>query len=121
MDIKASPPVSSVAASPPDQGKGTVLPVATGKQVPAPAPTGRIDPVVEQSQQERQAAVARRVNDYLRSVSRDLEFQVDDSGKAVITVRDGSGNVVRRIPDEEALQMLRRANVESGTFVDSVV
>ncbi len=63
--------------------------------------------MVVQSQEDRQAAVAQRVNAYLRSVSRDLEFQVDaTSGKAVITVKDASGNVVRTIPGEDAMQML---------------
>ncbi len=103
-------------------------PVNSGKDLPrdqAPPPPAHIepiDPVVKQDQQDRSAALARRMNDFLRSISRDLEFQVDvDSGDAVLTVRDGAGNIVRRIPGEEALQMLRRNNVESGTLIDSIV
>lgn len=121
MDIKAFQPVSSVAASPTGQGKPVVAPAPSGKDLP-PAPAARLDPAVVREQQARQAALAQRVSDFLRSNSRDLEFQVDaSSGDAVITVRDAAGNVVRTIPGEEALQMLRRGNVEWGTFVDSVV
>ncbi len=134
MDIKASLPVSNVAASPSRQGQATIPVAGSGNDLPlpvvssyapvaAPAPASpHLDQAVIQSQEDRQAAVAQRVNAYLRSVSRDLEFQVDSaSGKAVITVKDASGNVVRTIPGEDAMQMLRRANVELGTFVDSMV
>jgi hypothetical protein len=123
MEIKALKPASNVAASPGAKGKPAVSTGGTGKDLPPPPPTrARLDPVVTQNMQERWAAVAKQMNHYLRSNSRDLEFQVDfGSGDAVITVRDAGGNVVRTIPGEEALQMLRRTNVESGTFVDSMV
>jgi hypothetical protein len=123
MEIKALKPMSSVAASPGAKGKPAVSAGSTGKDLPPPPPApARLDPAVTQNMQERWAAVAKQMNNYLRSNSRDLEFQVDfGSGDAVITVRDAVGNVVRTIPGEEALQMLRRVNVESGTFVDWMV
>jgi uncharacterized FlaG/YvyC family protein len=124
MDVQALKPVSSVAAAPGVKGKPAVSAANTGKDLPPPPPpeSARIDPAVMQSQQERRAAVAQQMNAYLRSTSRNLDFQVDfQSGEAVITVRDAAGNVVRTIPGEEAMQMLRRASVESGTFVDSMV
>jgi uncharacterized FlaG/YvyC family protein len=118
MDIQAVKPVSSVAVSP---GKGSPpVPADRGKDLPPP-PTG-IDPAVEQVSREKQAALARQINSYLRSNSRELEFRIDaESGDAVITVRDAEGNVVRRIPGEEAMEMLRRLTVDPGTFVDSMV
>jgi flagellar protein FlaG len=129
MDITAPKPVSSVAASPTgERGRSASAPTSGGKDLPRdlvtppPAHIDPVDPVVKQDQQDRSAALARRMNDFLRSISRDLEFQVDvDSGDAVLTVRDSAGNVVRKIPGEEALQMLRRNNVESGTLIDSMV
>ncbi|HTQ36803.1 MAG TPA: flagellar protein FlaG [Steroidobacteraceae bacterium] len=97
-----------------------VVPAGSGKDLPPP-PSAHLDVAVVQSQQQRQAALAQQMSDYLRSNSRDLVFQVDpQSGHPVITVLDAAGNVVRRIPGEAAMQMLRRANVESGTFIDSV-
>jgi uncharacterized FlaG/YvyC family protein len=36
-------------------------------------------------------------------------------------VRDADGNVVRRIPGEEAMEMLRRQSVVTGTFIDLAV
>lgn len=67
-------------------------------------------------------AVARQLRNYLRSNSRDLEFEVDADTKAlVITVREsGSGAVIRQIPNEEALQLQRHLqdlNERSGTLL----
>jgi len=120
MDIPATkpPPAASVPAA-----RAVSSPPATeaGKDLPPPV-AARLDAEVVQHQQQRQAAVAQEMNEYLRSNSRNLVFEVDpQSGRPVITVLDAAGNVVRRIPGEEALQMLRQANVESGTFVDSMV
>lgn len=131
MDISANKPVSSVATAPAERGRpaASQVNVSGGAELPPDSPpekvttpTPRIDPEVADEQKDRVAALARRMNDFLRSVSRDVEFQVDaESGDAVITVRDSAGNIVRKIPGEEALQMLRRNNVESGTLIDSIV
>ena len=67
-----------------------------------------------------QQAIAEQVSRYLNSSTRNLEFQVDsEAGTAVIVVRDVQGNVIRRIPGEEALQRMLRASAESGTLIDS--
>jgi uncharacterized FlaG/YvyC family protein len=118
MDVKAVKPVAGTPAASSEPPRPTT-PDGGRKAPPAVA---RLDPAAVQSQQERQAAVARRMNDFLRSNSRELEFQFDAaSGTPVITVRDAAGNVVRTIPGEEAMQMLRRLTVESGTFLDMSV
>jgi uncharacterized FlaG/YvyC family protein len=122
MDIKAMKPVSSVAASPKDGGRQGFAADPATKQPPIPEPPERLDPATLQNQRAIAEAVAARVRQFLREIGRDLEFQVDiGSGDAVITVRDTMGNVVRKIPGEEALQMMRRLSVESGTFIDSIV
>ena len=57
---------------------------------------------------------------YLRLSNRNLEFVVEeDSGATVIVVRDAEGEVIRRIPGEEVLQLMRRLNADSGTLIDS--
>ncbi|MDX5299702.1 MAG: flagellar protein FlaG, partial [Gammaproteobacteria bacterium] len=55
-----------------------------------------------------QEAVA-RLNDYVQSVQRDLQFELDEgSGRSVIQVVDRkTQEVVRQIPDELALKMAR--------------
>lgn len=63
---------------------------------------------VEKTKESVQEAVT-RLNDYVQSVQRDLQFQLDDhSGKTVVTVIDSRTNeVVRQIPDDVALRLAR--------------
>jgi hypothetical protein len=118
MDVQAVKPVSSLAPVPTGKGNPLVPATGPGKDLPAAG----LDPAVVQDFSEKQAALARQINAYLQSNSRELEFQIDpESGDAVITIRDVGGNVVRRIPGEDALEMLRRVSVDPGTLVDSIV
>ncbi|MCY1280284.1 FlaG protein [compost metagenome] len=49
------------------------------------------------------------LREFAQSIQRDLSFRVDDSsGRIVVEVRDqSSGDVIRQIPSEEALQLLK--------------
>jgi flagellar protein FlaG len=115
MDIKAARPVSNVPAT-----------AAAGKRAdPNPAKDkAPVRPVVEpppvRDLQHTLAVVAEQLNEYLRSSSRDLEFHVDSGADTtVVTVRNPStGEVVRQIPNEDALRLMRNMNAQSGTFVD---
>ncbi|MGE8360521.1 flagellar protein FlaG [Pseudomonas sp.] len=53
-----------------------------------------------------EAAVA-TIQDFVQSVRRDINFSLEEgSGRVVVKVTDsGSGNVIRQIPSEEALQL----------------
>ncbi len=68
-------------------------------------------------------AIAASIQDYLQRNGRNLEFSVDDStGQTVITVRDSStGEVIRQIPNAEALSIAQRLNANSGTLLDAMV
>ncbi len=76
--------------------------------------------------QEMNAAVraaARQIDSYLKSVSREVEFRVDEeSGVTVVTVRNtATGEVIRQIPNEEVLQLARRFTDRSGALLDLTV
>ena len=60
-----------------------------------------------QEGQENVTEAVTRLNDYVQSVQRDLQFQLDDtSGKTIVTVIDTqTSEVVRQIPDEVALKL----------------
>lgn len=69
---------------------------------------------------QTQQLIAEQVSRYLQSTTRNLEFQVDgESGTAVIVVRDAEGQVIRRIPGGEVLQIARDLNAQSGTLINS--
>jgi uncharacterized FlaG/YvyC family protein len=124
MDIQAPKPVSSVSASPAATGKSPVVAIVTSatvtEAVQAVEPTAVERPPPAQNLLLTQQAIAEQVSRYLQSTTRNLEFQVDsESGTAIIVVRDASGSVIRRIPGEEAMQLMRRLNADSGTLLDS--
>ena len=111
MDTQAVSPVSSAPAPEPVTITGTS---AAPAAQPAPAA------VSQGEMRQRMAAVAQQLRDYLRSSGRDLEFRVDaDTDAMVITVREAaSGEVIRQIPSEEALQMRHFLDEWSGTFLN---
>jgi hypothetical protein len=121
MEVPALKPVPSVAIAPSGKGRPVSSPANSGKDLPPPPAPPRLDPTVIQAQSQKKAAVAQQMSRYLQTNSRELDFQIDtESGQAFITVRDASGNIVRTIPGEEALEMLRRVTVDPGTFIDSL-
>jgi uncharacterized FlaG/YvyC family protein len=121
MDLQALKPVASVAPSPSAAGRQADIQAQAAVAVERPAPVQPVNDPVEDLQ-HTQVAVAEQLRDFLRSTSRNLNFEVEaESGSAVLTVTDAGGNIVRRIPGEEALQLMRRMNAQSGTLIDSVV
>jgi flagellar protein FlaG len=65
-------------------------------------------------------AVAAQIESYLKANGRDLEFSVDnETGRTVITVRDRStGEVIRQIPDAEALRISQALGRQPNALID---
>lgn len=80
------------------------------------------EPVKAEEEQEVsvQEAVA-RLNDYVQKTERRLEFQLDDdSGETVVRVYDkNSAELIRQIPNQEALQLAQRLNQEEPLLLFS--
>jgi flagellar protein FlaG len=74
------------------------------------------DEVERQSMQQRVQSAAAQIDSYLKSIGRALEFRVDDaSGRLVVTVRDSqTGETIRQIPSEEALELARSLGQGGG-------
>jgi flagellar protein FlaG len=64
------------------------------------------EPRDEVSREQIEAAVA-TIQDFVQNVQRSLNFSLEEgSGRVVVKVTDaGSGDVIRQIPSEEALQL----------------
>ncbi|WP_068825954.1 flagellar protein FlaG [Pseudomonas sp. BMS12] len=102
--------------------KNSLNPVlATGRPAAAEVPKQQANAAEEQAvnavDNETQAATREQlesavstIQEFVQSVRRDVNFSVDDgSGRIVVKVTDGSsGNVIRQIPSEEALQLAER-------------
>ncbi|WP_260259532.1 flagellar protein FlaG [Vibrio intestinalis] len=78
------------------------------------------------SEQEREKVVE-QMNEFISSINTSLSFRVDEeSGRDVVTIfEESTGEIIRQIPDEEMLEVLRRlreqtARYSSGLVVDKV-
>jgi len=62
-----------------------------------------------------------KLNDYVQNTERKLEFQVDeDSGQTIVRVYDKhSEELIRQIPEEEALELAQRLNQEEPLMLFS--
>jgi flagellar protein FlaG len=71
---------------------------------------------------EKVRAAAEQIDSYLKSTGRNLDIRVDqDTGQTVVTVRDAAtGDVIRQIPNEEALQLAKSlgASAPSPVILD---
>ena len=63
--------------------------------------------------------VAKELTDMVAMMQKGLKFSVDvDSGKQVIKVQDiESGDIIRQIPSEEALQLAQKLSEVSGVLM----
>ncbi len=114
-------PRSMLTTAPPANAK--VQKEAT--EVKATQKTGEslpVDSVVKVAQetdiQKVENAVS-KLNEYVQSTARTLNFQVDDeSGKTVIKVYDReSDQLIRQIPNELVLELARRLNEEEPSLL----
>jgi len=87
----------------------------SGKGLPAMS-----DKVAEVSKEQVKDAVS-KLNDYVQSTERTLDFQLDeDSGRTVIKVFDKeSSELIRQIPDELALTLAQKLNDEEPSLLFS--
>ena len=72
----------------------------------ASASADKVEPSAQASREEVEAAVA-TIQDFVQTVRRSLNFSLEEgSGRVVVKVTDASsGDIIRQIPSEEALQL----------------
>jgi flagellar protein FlaG len=112
----ATPSASVVATDRVQAEKAAAAPAQSSAPIPA-APTPAPAPDMTE---EVMRAVARQIESYLKANGRDLEFRVDQAtGRTVITVRDSStGEVIRQIPDAEALRIAQALGKQPNALID---
>lgn len=68
----------------------------------------------------RLEAIAKQLQDFLQNSQRDIQFSVDSDTKTrIITVRDSNtGDIIRQIPTEEALRIMKNLDATLGSLVD---
>ncbi len=124
LNAKASAPVRDAVKA---NENDTKQPVSTVSKAEARQTENKQNVTVLEKEQEQKAkeseveqAVA-KLNDYVQNTQRKLEFQVDDeSGETVVRVYDKhSEQLIRQIPNEEALELAQRLNQEEPLMLFS--
>ena len=69
---------------------------------------------------EAMKKAAEQISSYLQSTGRALQFSVDEeTGRTVVTVRDSNtGEIVRQIPDAEALRLAQTLGSQRNALID---
>jgi flagellar protein FlaG len=114
MPIDNIAQVSGSQAKPPSPGPAVARQQSSGDGQPVP-PVAATPPVAEVKE------AVDRLNQYVQTLRRDLEFRVDEStNTVVVTVVDPSTKeVVRQIPSEEVLAVARNLEHMQGVLLNT--
>ncbi|MCG9554134.1 flagellar protein FlaG [Vibrio sp. Isolate31] len=65
---------------------------------------------------EERVKMVEKVNEFISSLNKGVAFKVDEeSGRDVVTIYETTtGDIIRQIPDEEMLEILRRLAVQNS-------
>ena len=98
------------------QGVKPAIPAMIQGRAPSPVEGA---PQVERRSKETTESAAHTIDSFVRGMGRELNFQVDgSSGKQIVRVSDPTtGEVVRQIPSEEAVQIARSLNYLQAVLV----
>ncbi|MGC9422869.1 MULTISPECIES: flagellar protein FlaG [Vibrio] len=68
----------------------------------------------ERLNEEQRVKILERMDEFVNSINKGLSFRVDEeSGRDVVTIYEAAtGDVIRQIPEEEMLEVLRRLSRE---------
>lgn len=107
----------ATAGTPKRPGSAAADP-AKQADVSKPQSTGEPQPAAPKLEQ-----IAERLESYIRSVSRSLEFKVDaSSGRTIISVLDAeTGDLIRQIPNEEVLRFAELAEEQTIVLLNETV
>ena len=89
-----------------------------------PSPLQEVDKQQAEPSKEAVESAVEEISNYVQSVSRDLQFSIDeDLGKTIVTVlNDTTQEVIRQIPSEELVELAKRLdNQAKGALVSGVL
>ncbi|MEY8241307.1 MAG: flagellar protein FlaG [Cycloclasticus sp.] len=123
-DIKADTgraeilPRSTLSTESPENVK-VQIEVKAAEKTGKVSPEGNVVKVAQEADIETVENAVSKLNEYVQSTARTLNFQVDDeSGKTVIKVYDReSEKLIRQIPNELVLELARRLNEEEPSLL----
>ncbi|KOO07039.1 flagellar protein FlaG [Vibrio hepatarius] len=72
----------------------------------------------EKLNRETRERLVEQMNDFISSINKGLSFRVDEaSGRDVVTIYEAdTGDIIRQIPDEEVLEIVRRLREQTARY-----
>ena len=115
----------------PQQGAGANAPLLAGRKLPEVIVAGNksreavlpeVQGGTDLSSVEELAGAVDQLNEYLEATHRGLRFSIDDiSGRTIVRVVDTeTDEVIRQMPSEEMLTVIRHFSEISGNIFDAV-
>ncbi len=91
--------------------------------------TQSVDKAIERTQmrdrlnREERQKVVDQMNEFISSINTGVSFRIDEeSGRDVVTIYEAqTGDIIRQIPDEEMLEVLRRLRVQTARYSSGLV
>ena len=121
MNRAETQPRSMLATAPPANAKVQVdvTKVKATEKTGKPLPVDSVVKVAQETDLQQVENAVSKLNEYVQSTARTLNFQVDDeSGKTVIKVYDReSEQLISQIPNELVLELARRLNEEEPSLL----
>lgn len=110
--VKVQTPAPATSQTP---EPAPVITLGSGKVEPQ---SGKASPEVAEPQQVEEAV--ERLNKYLSSEQRNLQFSIDEyTGRSIVSVVDAeTGDVIRQIPGEETLRIARALDEMGIRLID---
>jgi flagellar protein FlaG len=77
----------------------------------------------EKLNREEREKIVEEMNNFISSINKGLSFKVDeDAGRDVVTIYEAdTGDIIRQIPDEEMLEILRRLREQTARYSSGLV
>ncbi|MEJ1961218.1 MAG: flagellar protein FlaG [Gammaproteobacteria bacterium] len=112
--VNPSPPAVAIESAAVDRAPAASAPAPVSNPSPAERTAS------EQPLLDALRASAQQIESYLKSIGRELRFSIDDmTGETVVTVRDAvSGDVIRQIPNAEALRLAQSLGNQPNALID---
>ncbi|MDH3325838.1 MAG: flagellar protein FlaG [Gammaproteobacteria bacterium] len=103
----------------PDTDVKKVSPERQEKPVPRfETPVPQETSAIELNTEDLDAMVS-KLNDYVEQQKRDIHFSIDDdTNKTIVHLLDANGDVLKQIPSEEVLAILRGIESNKGLFFE---
>ena len=123
--------INMISQMVPQQGTGAHTPLTANRKSPETvvaenksqeAASQEVQRGSNQAPAEELAGVVNQLNGYMEETHRGLRFSIDDdSGRTIVRVVDTeTDEVIRQIPSEEMLAVIRHFNEVTGNLFDAV-